>query len=46
MLKIENLTLHYGHSQILNGISLGAAQGEVRTHHRAQFPLEDGVIHR
>ncbi|MEJ2000200.1 MAG: urea ABC transporter ATP-binding subunit UrtE [Maritimibacter sp.] len=29
MLKIENLTLHYGHSQILNGISLEAATGEV-----------------
>ncbi|MEP5153250.1 urea ABC transporter ATP-binding subunit UrtE [Planktotalea sp.] len=29
MLKLENLTLHYGHSQILNGISLEAAQGEV-----------------
>ena len=29
MLKINNLTLHYGHSQILNGISMEAAQGEV-----------------
>ncbi len=29
MLKLENLTLHYGHSQILNGISMEAAQGEV-----------------
>lgn len=29
MLKLENLTLHYGHSQILNGISMNAAQGEV-----------------
>ena len=29
MLDIENLTLHYGHSQILNGISLEAAKGEV-----------------
>ena len=29
MLKIEDLTLHYGHSQILNGISLEAAKGEV-----------------
>jgi len=29
MLKIEELTLHYGHSQILNGISMNAAQGEV-----------------
>jgi len=29
MLKIEDLTLHYGHSQILNGISLEALQGEV-----------------
>ena len=29
MLKIEDLTLHYGHSQILNGITLEALQGEV-----------------
>lgn len=29
MLKLDNLTLHYGHSQILNGISLEAKQGEV-----------------
>jgi urea transport system ATP-binding protein len=29
MLKIEDLTLHYGHSQILNGISLEAKAGEV-----------------
>lgn len=29
MLKIEDLTLHYGHSQILNGISLEAKTGEV-----------------
>lgn len=29
MLSIENLTLHYGHSQILNGVSLEAVQGEV-----------------
>ncbi|MDK3018216.1 urea ABC transporter ATP-binding subunit UrtE [Pseudodonghicola flavimaris] len=29
MLKTENLTLHYGHSQILNGISFEAAAGEV-----------------
>lgn len=29
MLKVENLTLHYGHSQILHGISMEAAQGEV-----------------
>ena len=29
MLKIEDLTLHYGHSQILNDISLEAAKGEV-----------------
>lgn len=29
MLTIENLTLHYGHSQILNGISMQAAQGQV-----------------
>jgi urea transport system ATP-binding protein len=29
MLSIEDLTLHYGHSQILNGISLEAAKGEV-----------------
>lgn len=29
MLSIENLTLHYGHSQILHGIDLQALQGEV-----------------
>ena len=29
MLNIENLTLHYGQSQILNGIDLTAAVGEV-----------------
>ncbi|TCS66297.1 amino acid/amide ABC transporter ATP-binding protein 2 (HAAT family) [Primorskyibacter sedentarius] len=29
MLQLEDLTLHYGHSQILNGISMEAAQGEV-----------------
>ena len=29
MLSIENLTLHYGHSRILNGISLEAERGEV-----------------
>lgn len=29
MLKIDNLTLHYGHSQILNGVSLDAQVGEV-----------------
>ena len=29
MLKLQDLTLHYGHSQILNGISMEAAQGEV-----------------
>jgi urea transport system ATP-binding protein len=29
MLSIENLTLHYGHSQILNGISMQADQGQV-----------------
>ena len=29
MLKIENLTLHYGHSQILHGISMEADMGEV-----------------
>ena len=29
MLKLHNLTLHYGHSQILNGISMEAALGEV-----------------
>ena len=29
MLSIENLTLHYGGSQILHGITLEAAQGEV-----------------
>ncbi|UYV36599.1 urea ABC transporter ATP-binding subunit UrtE [Rhodobacteraceae bacterium D3-12] len=29
MLKLDNLTLHYGHSQILHGISMEAATGEV-----------------
>ncbi|GHG94603.1 urea ABC transporter ATP-binding subunit UrtE [Pseudodonghicola xiamenensis] len=29
MLKTENLTLHYGHSRILNGISFEAKAGEV-----------------
>ena len=29
MLKTENLTLHYGHSQILNGISFAAEAGQV-----------------
>ena len=29
MLKLNDLTLHYGHSQILNGISMEAAMGEV-----------------
>lgn len=29
MLKVEDLTLHYGHSQILNGISFEAKAGEV-----------------
>ncbi|THD73939.1 urea ABC transporter ATP-binding subunit UrtE [Thalassobius vesicularis] len=29
MLKIDNLTLHYGSSQILNGISMEAALGQV-----------------
>ncbi len=29
MLKLTELTLHYGHSQILNGISMEARQGEV-----------------
>ncbi len=29
MLKLEDITLHYGHSQILNGISMEAKQGEV-----------------
>lgn len=29
MLKIENLTLHYGHSKILGGISMSAEQGEI-----------------
>lgn len=29
MLKLENLTLHYGHSQILNGISMEAEQGQI-----------------
>jgi len=29
MLKLDDLTLHYGHSQILNGISMEANVGEV-----------------
>ena len=29
MLKLTDLTLHYGHSRILNGISMEAMQGEV-----------------
>jgi urea transport system ATP-binding protein len=29
MLKLTDLTLHYGHSKILKGISMEAAQGEV-----------------
>ncbi len=29
MLKIDNLTLHYGHSQILGGISMTAEAGQV-----------------
>lgn len=29
MLEVNDLTLHYGHSQILNGISLQAAVGEI-----------------
>lgn len=29
MLKVDELTLHYGHSKILNGISMQAAKGEV-----------------
>lgn len=29
MLKIDNLTLHYGHSQILYGVSLAAETGKV-----------------
>ncbi|WP_282150768.1 urea ABC transporter ATP-binding subunit UrtE [Ruegeria atlantica] len=29
MLKLTDLTLHYGHSKILNGISMEALQGEV-----------------
>lgn len=29
MLKVQGLTLHYGHSQILHGIDLTAATGEV-----------------
>ncbi|APG48634.1 urea ABC transporter ATP-binding subunit UrtE [Phaeobacter porticola] len=29
MLSINDLTLHYGHSQILNGITMEAAKGEV-----------------
>ncbi|MEM6341602.1 MAG: ATP-binding cassette domain-containing protein, partial [Pseudomonadota bacterium] len=29
MLNIQNLTLHYGQSQILHDVSLEAAQGKV-----------------
>jgi len=29
MLNIKDLTLHYGHSQILNGISMSAALGQI-----------------
>lgn len=29
MLTLDNLTLHYGHSQILNGISMQAQKGEI-----------------
>ena len=29
MLSIKNLTLHYGHSQILHDVSLDAARGQV-----------------
>lgn len=29
MLTVENLTLHYGHSQILNGVSLEASPGQI-----------------
>ena len=29
MLTVENLTLHYGHSQILKGVDLEAKTGEV-----------------
>ncbi|GAA6181122.1 urea ABC transporter ATP-binding subunit UrtE [Shimia sp. NS0008-38b] len=29
MLKLDDITLHYGHSQILNGISMEAQKGEV-----------------
>ena len=29
MLAIDDLTLHYGHSKILNGVSMRAAVGEV-----------------
>ena len=29
MLELKDVTLHYGHSQILHGISMQAAQGEV-----------------
>ena len=29
MLKIEDLTLHYGHSQILHGVSMDAALGQI-----------------
>ena len=29
MLNIKDLTLHYGHSQILNGVSMSAAVGQI-----------------
>ena len=29
MLTLKDITLHYGHSQILNGISMEAQKGEV-----------------
>ena len=29
MLKLQDLTLHYGHSQILHGVSIEARAGEV-----------------
>ena len=29
MLRVENLNLHYGHSQILHGVSLEAEQGQI-----------------
>ncbi len=41
MLKVENLTLHYGGSQILNGISLEAAAGPGDLPHRHEWRGQD-----